>query len=235
MTIKKTNTLWKYCNAMVNLYGSISAKKAFDIIQKQTNNKYTFEEFIDFLKEYENSKEYERPETSIFCVKALMNEPELTYIENVVFELLLDDPALVKKFLRQQSLYDFYVPAKDELLKYAHLHYFGDTTEIEALKDFILANLRVKEDAKNIVSILTWPLVTLRVLADPNEVVKKLAPRLKWPKDFDERVKKAEELSNLTTAVFRTTRLWALRGHTVEEVNPDLSQFESEASYDLAA
>lgn len=140
-----TDLILKYFDAFANLYGIIPMKNAYRIIEKQNPElnltKDIFAEIInslDFQDKYyviwseEEVYDENADETDLFN-KLLIADYVITFANPTDYEQL--------KF--EQSDRPFYVPEKDELLKYEDEYYSERTRYVTALENYLRDDLRL--------------------------------------------------------------------------------------------
>lgn len=132
-------TLRKYFNAMANLYGIISLKKAFEIISNQSPSLVTEDEFLAFaeIARHEDEQYYilSSEEISDEAIAEEDNVWEREIVNNIFLEG--DDIDLyIQTKLRQQGK-PYYIPKKAELLKYEDPFYCECMPEVDAMRNFI--------------------------------------------------------------------------------------------------
>ncbi len=137
-------TLRKYFNAMANLYGIIPLEKAWEIIHSQCPRMVTESEFYAFV-------EIARHECECFCIlgeadiytSLKTNAPSQRDIIDT--ELLLSDEDLYGLTREHQRGKRYYIPGKQELLRYADPDYYEVTPEIKKLSEFCTGKLKMSE------------------------------------------------------------------------------------------
>lgn len=133
----------KYFDAFANLYGIIPMKRAYRIIEKQNPElNLTKEQFAEIVNGINTDRKY----------YVIWSEEEV-YDENAIaldcFEKLLiaeyiiafGDPEDYEKLVFEQGDRPFYVPEKDELLKYEDDFYYEKTEHITNLENYLRDDL----------------------------------------------------------------------------------------------
>lgn len=128
----------RYFDAFANLYGIIPIKRAYRIIEKQNPElNLTKEQFAKIVNEFDFPDKY----------YVIWSEEEV-YDENAddvpLFDKLLiaeyvltfGDPEDYERLKFEQGDRPFYVPEKDELLKYADEFYSERTKQVIALENY---------------------------------------------------------------------------------------------------
>ncbi len=208
----------RYFDAFANLYGIISIKRAYRIIDKQNPElKLTEERFSEIVNKHYSPNMY----------YSILSEEEI-YDENAdetdLFNKLLvaeyittfGDPMDYEKLVFEQADRPFYVPEKNQLLKYEDEFYCERTKYIVDLENFIKDNLGIS-NYKGIVEDLSGMLLIDE--CEPNEVISELKRmgRSKF-KSFSSK-EQAHEFFVLYTDLRNHTRKHTHRGHTPFELD----------------
>ena len=112
-----------YCDAAINLYGICSINKIIEIINEQNNINVTKEEMEYFL-----SSTF----LDIECENGYFYESRIPILQNS--DLFYQN---IKFLFESQSSKPYYVPAKEEFLKYKDLFYFEKNKEYNNLHKYI--------------------------------------------------------------------------------------------------
>ncbi len=221
--IETTELIERYFDAFSHLYGIISMKRALRIIKEQNSDIGISEDaFIEFVTTYNFDKKYY---IIVFDSEMYSNEPS-------------NETDVLKKFLITEFLYSvddeaydemkeiqegirFYVPPKDELLKYADQFYCESNEFHVRMKEFLFYELHIDmKKAEDIVEewICIWSSST-----DDDVDVEYSIDRMRMIshnkfQDF-ENLKQAETFTKLFVDMYNNTRLPIYRGHTPKEVN----------------
>jgi len=105
---------------MVNLYGVIHREKVIEIINEQNDYQIS----LDDLKLIEEDESIRRIETYIGIKDEYFVSALIMAFENF------------DEVMRQKAGKPYYIPEKEELLKYAHLEYFEVNEQFEAVRRF---------------------------------------------------------------------------------------------------
>lgn len=132
-------TLRKYFSAMANLYGIIPIGKAYEIISSQSPKLVTKEEFLAFVKIARHECDYYsilRMDEVYIDGKA--DTPfEWELIDTDLFYVGDDENDLYNLTKENQQGKPYYVPGKQELLRYADTTYWEKTPEAYELRDYL--------------------------------------------------------------------------------------------------
>ncbi len=158
ITPETRELILQYFNAFSNLYAIISMKRAFRIIKQQNPDiELTDETFIAFFLDYIDSEEYE-------------NQHYMIVFDEEMYDLEPEDNDPMKMFLIAEYLYSidnvsyyelkeqqegrkYYVPEKEELLKYADDFYDEKNAAVVAMLKFLQEDLKISEtDALEVVA-----------------------------------------------------------------------------------
>lgn len=211
LTTKDISLLDRYFEAMSNLYGVVSLQDAFVIIQKQTSNRFTEKQFLEFAR----LKNDEYPNYTIATL-----DPLKTFIdfENDIVnnELLNINNSPYKYIKRAQADKEYYTPPQSELLKYSDKHYFDNPELLKPLTTFlnnhaIIYNgyFSAKEAAQDFAIDLKRAVATIPI--EP------LLRSITGIKNYNEE-EFLQKLAKLVQDLQNNTRLWANRGYTPIEL-----------------
>lgn len=137
----------QYFDAFSNLYGIIPMKRAYRIIEKQNPElNLTKEQFAEIV----NSIDFNRKFYFILSEDEVYDEDALDcdlFDKLLIAEYLVifNDPNDYENLVYEQDDRPFYVPEKDELLKYAGQFYYEKNKYAYVLENFIRDNLKLTE------------------------------------------------------------------------------------------
>ncbi len=109
-----------YCRATTNLYGIISVEKLVEIFNEQNGISVTAEEIMDI------------------CEGAAIKNDLFGYHDGNIVDIELTQTEEYEDLLEAQGDKEYYVPEKEELLKYKDDLYFEETEEFSRMKKCIL-------------------------------------------------------------------------------------------------
>lgn len=135
----------QYFNAFANLYGIISMKKAYRIIEKQNPElKLTKERFAEIVDEFNFADKHYViwSEEEVYDENA--DTPEL-FDKLLIAEYIMTfgDPEDYERLVFDQGDRPFYVPEKNELLKYEDEFYYEKTKHNYNLENFLRDELKL--------------------------------------------------------------------------------------------
>lgn len=142
--------LRKYFNAMAKLYGIIPLRKAWEIVSSQNPKLISKEEFFDFA-------EIARHECEYYCV---MKDSEL-YLDGeptgrldwkiVDLSLLCDENDALDEIGTYQQGKEYFIPPKEELLRYNDPSYCEPTPQAEKMRSFLSKTLHLDDQKADVV------------------------------------------------------------------------------------
>lgn len=140
-------TLRKYFRAMANLYGIIPLKKAYEIIHSQCPRLVTEKEFLAFAKiaRHECENFYILGEDEIYTDGQKQPLLQREIIHSFYFDEAQEDEDLYTSLKRAQQGKEYYIPEKEELLRYENDYYREKTPQLEALENFLSRKLKMSE------------------------------------------------------------------------------------------
>ncbi|SEO30491.1 YecA family protein [Paenibacillus sp. OV219] len=189
-----------YTEAAANLYGICPVQKLIEIINDQNDVSLT--------------------EEQVNRVYSSVTDKVLTWDvqRGFLFSDGLDGESLddYEEFLESVKDRPYYIPPKEELLRYAENDYFEMTPQLEALKSYIMLKLGKVE---RMAEALTDDIQLACSMEEPLSVIME---------EFELRKirlskKQAEEIMPLIIQVHNTTRMWSNRGFTPDELSPSPS------------
>ena len=217
---EKDELLYTYFSAFVNLYGRIELDKAMEIIKSQNYNiKLTDEEINMFSTQYENGVLYRGCHFYIDYIYS--GEDDSIVNREIIAEYLtITDVEKYFDFCDEQEKYDYYIPAKTELLKYADEFYVEDTDEkqkfIKFLSNDMGFNFMLVQDILDDLSCM------IQIdNADPNEALDRIAILAQGKFDDFKNQEQALKFGELYTDFRNNTRQHRYRGHTPKDVGEE--------------
>ncbi|MFS0689327.1 SEC-C metal-binding domain-containing protein [Sporosarcina sp. 179-K 8C2 HS] len=189
-----------YIVACTNLYGIVSYEKVLEIYNGQNNSPITSEMMKTLV-------------TDSQTVELL--KMRHVYVEGQNFHHGSLDKIDKLKILNEGQVKPYYVPEKDELLRYAEDAYFEPTPQHEELKQLMMKEgfpeERIEREIRMLVEELSVPSASIISIFQP------FASRL----GLNDKAQ-IYSYAQRVTDIANTTRYWKNRGHTPIE----LSQFE---------
>lgn len=136
--LKKSESLLlrKYCKAAAHLYGMIPMKKLWEIILLQNSGKFTKKQFNAFA----NIATMESEDYAILGDEDVYADGKYTTPVNrtLYYERILwYDDELFFELQNAQKSKTYYIPSKEEFLKYAKKGYYEETIHSQNLKEYI--------------------------------------------------------------------------------------------------
>lgn len=141
-----------YFQAFSNLYGICSLQKAMQIINRQNpERKLTKEQILGFADNYIGDWKIVSPD------EAYSNVPSITPMRREIVNKMLvyyNDYGGYYYVRSHQADKDFYVPAKDELLKYAQKEYYEENQYTDALALLLEKKLHANDWQRKLLEIV---------------------------------------------------------------------------------
>lgn len=207
----------RYFDAFSNLYGMIPMKRAYRIIEKQNPElNITKEQFAEIVSNINTDRKH----YVIWCEEEVYGEKadEADLFDKLLiaeYVITFGDPEDYERLVFEQGDRPFYVPEKDELLKYEDSFYYERTKHITNLENFIKDDLGLscyKEIVEDFSGMLT-------IDDEPDEAIAWLkrmgAPKFK---EFSDK-QQAQKFFMLYTNLRNHTRKHTHRGHTPFELD----------------
>lgn len=185
----------QYINATVNLYGIVSPQKIVEIYNLQNENKIDDNLFFRLL-----------------LISVFREQYFELFAGYIVHESLLMENDEMVALIHRQGDKPFYIPEKEQLLKYADDLYIDETPEYEALRKGIREELKLSAE-------LTEQLCE-NILLDC-QMEEKLQSMIN---QFERRdisfrnTKQADKIIALIINLYNNARIWSNRGHTPNEL-----------------
>lgn len=202
--------LRKYFCAMVNLYGIISLKKAYEIILKQNPGIVTKEQFIAFAE----IARHEEEDYSIFTEVDL--PPNGIYTPPLLWELV--DWTLLHPnrhdYLQQKKAQNgkpYYIPEKRILLNYADCFYCEPSDELDSIQHFLADKFSKNGES----SVFPEVLYGIRYM---NVTLPRMLEHLCERGYAFESKKDVAEFTELYQKFFNNARMQCHRGYTPNEI-----------------
>ncbi|MFI3255400.1 MAG: SEC-C domain-containing protein [Eubacteriales bacterium] len=133
---EEVKLLRQYCEAMVNLYGIIPLKKAWQIVLKQNPDTFTRKQLNDFalVARYEDTFFAILGDEEVFDDNVISTPTQRTLYD---VSLMNEDVEIIQQVRASQHGKDYYIPEKKDLLRYRNWHYCEPTPESKAMKEFL--------------------------------------------------------------------------------------------------
>lgn len=194
---RKVDEVHQYILAMTNLYGAFSSNLPFEVYNKQNDKKLSFQGYTDITFRLEMRQQY-------FYIYH-------GYIISEYYELPEMEEEL-EQMLRQRKGKPFYIPEKNELLKYADDLYEFETTEFVQLKNFVHTKLNLEGNkAENLLDDISYS-------CSMGESIKSIMEEVNRQEVVFEGMDQVNEFLQLVTELSNNTRLWVNGGHTPREI-----------------
>ncbi|WP_026894324.1 hypothetical protein [Clostridiisalibacter paucivorans] len=176
------NEIYTYIQAMINLYGVIHREKVIEIINKQ--NDYQIN--LNDLRLIEEDERTRNIETYIGIKDEYFVSALIMAFEN--FDAVM----------RQKAGKPYYIPEKEELLKYAHLEHFEVNEQFEAVRRFFRKRFWRKSRADELALEIQRYCKPADSLANIGYLFENRELKIKNEKDVNELMGLIRELANNT-------------------------------------
>lgn len=188
--------LYRYIIALTNLYGILHPEKLVEIYNNQNNKKIGIDEVYEILDNLPDE-----------VAKAFVFSHRGYFVHDAVVEFDEFDSLLMNKGVKP-----YYVPIKEELLKYTDDFYYEITMEYSALLDYISKNLiNDHQKAQELVEEIHG---TCQIGGSMKNVMgnfNRFNVNFKSIEQINEVMKLVMDLSN-------NIRIWENNGHTPNEI-----------------
>lgn len=207
--MSKMKELNNYIIALVNLYGLVHRDRVMEIYNSQNKIK---------LSKTDLDTYFDTP-------KRLLEENFIAVYKDYFVDTSFLEVEKFDMMLEEKSDKPYYVPGKEELLKYAKGIYYEKNKEYQALVDYIGVNFS-PDDPK-----------TASNLAEEVQMISQITFNIQLIMDsFNEKgivfksVEQANELANLVMNVANNVRLWKNNGYTSRELSEILDNYKYDYS-----
>lgn len=207
-----SRTLRKYFNAMANLYGVISLRKAFEIISSQSPRLVNEAEFLAYAEVARQECEdyFILGEDEIYTDGKTASLFDCEIIDTMLFDENIEQYIRTKQSQRGKP---FYIPDKKKLLLYEDAFYCDETSETTALRTFLKDRFELTETQELAIfaEILYGSRYLNREFADVMNRLGEIG--LVFETDAD-----LQKFIDLHQQFHNTTRMQCNRGYTPEEL-----------------
>ncbi|MGM9644031.1 MAG: hypothetical protein ACI3X1_03000 [Eubacteriales bacterium] len=216
----------EYFDAFSNLYGIISMKRAFRIIKEQNPEIDLHEDaFIDFIENFDFDEKY----YIIVYDEEMYSDGPVNGTDSMKkflitdFLFTVDDEAYDEMKFTQDGL-RFYVPEREELLKYSSDDYFEQNEPYFNLADYFINKMHLSvECTEEIIEewVCIWRSETDGEDIDVDMCLDSLMSYSHGKFKKFKNIKQAKEFFRLYIDMYNNTRMPMYRGHTPKEVGLD--------------
>lgn len=187
--------IYTYIQAMINLYGIIHRDKVVEIINMQNDYQITLED----LKSIEDDERIRSIETYI----GIKGE---YFVNGVILVLEKFDEVMKHKIGKP-----YYIPEKEELLKYADSAYFEENQQFEAVLKFLRKKFWRKSKADELAIEIKMYCSSANSMANIGTLFEERDLKIKSEKEVG-------ELMGLIMGLANHTRVWENNGFTPNEM-----------------
>lgn len=185
-----------YIISLCRLYGIVPKEKIAEIYNMQNEEEIT-------LTQIEHIMENEQ----VMLEKYFVYVDEKHFIHETI--ILFDE---FNSYMSQKEGKPYYIPNKNELLKYRNQFYFEKPKEYMVLVDYVAKEL-MEGDSKSANTVVEDIQGLCQVEASPTEIFKSISREI----DFKSK-KKISETMDLVVNLGNNTRLWSNNGYTPNEL-----------------
>ena len=186
-----------YIKALVNLYGLVHKNQVVEIYNMQNEIPINNDTMLSIIKDK----------------KQLLLDEYYVYIKNDYFiylGIMVSDA--FKKDLKAKKGKPFYIPDKEELLRYKDVTYFEINKEYEELLEFLEKMFWRKSKSKDVCREIHNYCKSSRAMENISMLFEEKRIRIK-------NTKQLEELMNHIRNLVNNTRIWQNNGYTPNELS----------------
>ncbi|WP_156779691.1 hypothetical protein [Desulforamulus reducens] len=187
-----------YIQALTNLYGVVHKDKVQEIYNQQNDDKIDDKSMEYIIKE---KKDY------------LINHRQITvHKDYFVYLSIMVAGSYFDEELRAKEGKPYYIPEKEELLKYKDVNYFEVNKEYEELLQFLKKMFWRKSKAEDVAREIQMHCESFRAMENLHLLFEEKKIRFK-------NAKQADELMRLIRNLANNTRIWQNNGYTPNELD----------------
>ncbi|MCJ8014670.1 SEC-C domain-containing protein [Paenibacillus sp. KQZ6P-2] len=189
---------YEYIAAAAHLYGVIKLDKLVHIFNSQNSEAVTEEELSKYAGEM-----IERGQNVLLHDGVLFNG----FVANGA------DADKLAELAQDLDSKPFYIPEKEELLRYADLSYFEMTPQLAELKGFVLNNMTKDQE------LVEYLIDDIQLACMNKSSMQELINQFENRKISFKTPVHAQRVISLLAEVYNSTRMWANGGHTLVEMS----------------
>ena len=224
--------LYSYFEAFSNLYGIIPLYKALSIIQKQNPELgLTEAEFLEFADSLENEDHFYAVVGAEDLYEGVTEKTPPLRRELVSEYLYYGDDTLetYEELEELQKGKPFYIPEKEELLRYEDDFYYEKTPQYQKLRDFLKNKMKFSRADDILDDLCGDALLSLRTSPYAVEIVQRLAGE-----NCFKTTEQLNEFLRLYTDMYNHTRIHANRGFQPAELAHPSSEEPFPSGFDFS-
>ncbi|WP_410771558.1 SEC-C metal-binding domain-containing protein [Fontibacillus sp. BL9] len=192
--------VYEYILALTNLYGVYAQDKLEEIFNDQNASQPLAAGELDEYLEHFLQREQ----------KFVLNEDEGYLMDAGLVDH--GEEGELESLLRSIQGKPYYVPEKDELLKYADDGYFEMTPQLEALASYVVNQMHQDEE------MVQYLIDDIQLACSMGQPLQELIYEFERRDLVFDNPKQAQEVMRLVVEVQNNTRLWSNCGHTPKEL-----------------
>lgn len=193
----KMNLLMKYIIALSNLYGMVPKEKVLEIYNSQNDDPINLDDVEDM---YNN------------CAQELEDHFIEVYRDYFVHEAVLEFDEF-EELLRKKADKPYYIPRKNQLLKYFDETYFEKTEQYKALLRYVKRHFFKGEE-----EYAEWLCEDIEGNCHAGADIQQLFPEFTKRGIHFEDMEQLNEVSQLIMDLSNNVRIWENNGHTPREI-----------------
>lgn len=194
---KRYSEVFDYLRACINFYGVIDVEFFLEL----------------FAKHHEDQPELTLKELMHYLEKYNIHNSEIVHYEGMlVCEALCMYEGDIDKVLEGREGKEYYVPQKEELLKYSNEYYIKKTKYYDDLEKYLLKHLKYKKDVDGIIED-----ISIECVMNTFNIQKTIS-RLQMMGMKIEDMKDIEKLVSLCMEFGNNTHKWINKGWTAAEL-----------------
>ncbi|GGF93794.1 YecA family protein [Paenibacillus aceti] len=198
--------VFRYISAAANFYGAIKPDKLVEIFNEQNEEEITVQELTSFYEQFSGRDQLFRMYRGYLIV------------EDLVYS---DDAAEFKRLLKSMKGKSYYVPEKDELLKYSNGLYYEMTPQLTALRSYIIKELC--QDADIVDDLID----VIQLDCSLESPIQEIMHEFKIRKIEFDSLEQVQMVTYLVTEAYNHTRLASNGGYTPLERRAISKELES--------
>lgn len=189
--------VYQYILAASQLYGVIHPNKLIEIYNAQNPDKLTEQELLKHVGELMERGQGITQHDGYIVNSYLVNDLGETEIANLL-DSAKDKP--------------YYVPEREELLRYADETYFEMTSQLSALQDYVLKELCKDQET------VDYLIDDVQLACAKGSSIQDLIYEFESRKINFKTPLQAQQTIQLLTEIYNNTRMWSNNGHTLVEL-----------------
>lgn len=197
-------SVYNYTLALTNLYGVFKPAQLMKMYNAHNDNSLSEEELMSYIEFFLNREQ-----------KFVLKD------EYIVDSSLLIEESDYKELLKHIKNKPHYIPAKNELLKYADDSYFEMTPQLKALSNYLAKDL-VRDP-----ELLEYLIDDIQLACTAESTLQEIVYEFERRDIQFHNKEQAQSVMTLIADVYNHTRIWSNCGHTPTEMGKLPGNFRS--------